>query len=97
MATCFDYIESSSGLLENRSNVSQFIVHFWIPEFTIKVDTLDLFFRRPDDDSTESKHVAIRIFCGINCCFTEIYSLYELNKLTGMTDVKTILVCLFSD
>jgi hypothetical protein len=44
-----------------------FIVHsgvpsaFGIPECTINFYTLDLFFRRPDDDSVESKHVAIRI------------------------------------
>jgi hypothetical protein len=30
---CFDSIESSSGLLENRSNVSIFIVHSGIPKF----------------------------------------------------------------
>jgi len=40
-----------------------FIVHSGIP-----VDTLELFFGRPDDDSIESKHVAIRIFCAMNCC-----------------------------
>jgi len=74
MATCFDSIESSSGLLKNRSDVSKFIVHsgipnvFGIPECTINFDTSDLFFRRPDDDSIESKHVAIRIICVINCC-----------------------------
>jgi hypothetical protein len=33
-----------------------------IPECTINVDTLDLFFRRLDNDSIQSKHVAIRIF-----------------------------------
>jgi hypothetical protein len=27
MATCFDSVESSSGLPKNRSNVSKFIVH----------------------------------------------------------------------
>jgi len=31
MATCFDSIESSSGLPKNRSNVSKFIVHVGIP------------------------------------------------------------------
>ena len=31
MATCFDSIESSSGLPKNRSNVSKFIVHSGIP------------------------------------------------------------------
>jgi hypothetical protein len=31
-ATCFDSIETSLGLLENRSNVSTFIVHSGIPE-----------------------------------------------------------------
>ena len=31
-ATCFDSIESSSGLQENRSNVSTFIVHSGIPK-----------------------------------------------------------------
>jgi hypothetical protein len=41
---------------------------FGIPECTINVDTLDLFFGRPDDESIESKHVAIRIFCVVNCC-----------------------------
>jgi len=41
---------------------------FGIPECTINFDTLDLFFGRPDDDSIESKHVAIRMFCVINCC-----------------------------
>jgi len=30
--TCFDSIESSSGLLENRSNVSKYIVHSGIPK-----------------------------------------------------------------
>jgi hypothetical protein len=29
---------------------------------------LDLFFRRSDDDSIESKHIAIRISGVINCC-----------------------------
>ena len=67
-ATCFDSTKSSSGLLKNRSNVSKFVVHsgipkaFGIPECTINFDTLDLSFRRPDDDSVESKHVALRIF-----------------------------------
>jgi len=32
-----------------------------IPKCTISVDTLDLFFRRPDDDSIESKHVAFNV------------------------------------
>jgi len=31
-ATCFNSIESSSGLLEKRSNVSTFIVHSGIPK-----------------------------------------------------------------
>jgi hypothetical protein len=31
-ATCFDSTESSSGLLENRSNISTFIVHSGIPK-----------------------------------------------------------------
>ena len=31
-ATCFNSIESSSGLLKNRSNVSTFIVHSGIPK-----------------------------------------------------------------
>jgi hypothetical protein len=31
-ATCFNYIDSSSGLLENRSNVSTVIVHCGIPK-----------------------------------------------------------------
>ena len=51
MATCFDSIESSSGLPKKGSNVSTFIVHsgipnanaFGIPECTINSDTLDLF------------------------------------------------------
>ena len=74
MATCFDSIESSSGFLKNRFNVSKFVAHsgipnmFGIPECTKNFDTLDLFFRRPNDDSKESKHVAIRISCVINCC-----------------------------
>ena len=65
MATCFDS-ELSSGLPKNRSKVSNFMVPSGIPEWTIKFDTLDLFFGRPDDNSVESKHVAIRIFCVIN-------------------------------
>jgi len=32
MATCFDCIESSSGLLKNRSNVSTFVMHSGIPK-----------------------------------------------------------------
>jgi len=31
MATCFDFIESSSGLPKNRSNVWKFVVHSGIP------------------------------------------------------------------
>jgi hypothetical protein len=31
MATCFDCIESLSGLPKNRYNISTFIVHFGIP------------------------------------------------------------------
>ena len=68
MATCFHSTESSSGLPKNRSNVSKCIVHSGIPECTINFDTLDLFFGRPQDDSIESKHVAIRIICVINYC-----------------------------
>jgi hypothetical protein len=64
MATCFGPIDSSSGLSKNRSNVSK----FGIPECTTNFDTMDLFFGRPDDGSIESKHVAIRILCIINCC-----------------------------
>jgi len=54
-----------------------------------KFDKLDLFFKRPYDDSTESKHVAIRIFCCNKLlCLTEIYTLYELDKHIGMTNVQ---------
>jgi len=88
MATCFDCIESSSGLPKNRSNVSKFIVHSGIPECTIHFDTLDLFFGRPDDDSVEWKHVAIRtILYNKLLCLTEIYILYELDKHIGMTNI----------
>jgi hypothetical protein len=45
-----------------------FPIAFGIPECTINFDTLDLFFGRPDDHSIQLKHVAIRIFCIINCC-----------------------------
>ena len=41
MVTCFDSIESSSGLPENRSNVSKFIVHFGIPDAYIRYYSLD--------------------------------------------------------
>jgi len=42
---------------------------FGVPECNINFDTLDLFFGRPDDDdSVEWKHVAIIIFCVMNCC-----------------------------
>ena len=37
------------------------IVSFGIPECTINVDILDLFSRRPDDDSVELKHVALNV------------------------------------
>jgi len=33
--TCFNSIESSSGLLENGSNVSTYVVHFGIPKPSI--------------------------------------------------------------
>jgi hypothetical protein len=36
-------------------------VSFGIPKCTINVDTLDLFSRRPDDDSIELKHVALSV------------------------------------
>jgi len=58
-ATCFNSVESSSGLLENRSSVSTFVVHTL--EYTINVDTLDLFSRRPGDDSIQLKHVALNV------------------------------------
>jgi len=32
MATCFGYIEPSSGLPKNRSSVSKFILHSGIPK-----------------------------------------------------------------
>ena len=38
MATCFDSIDSSSGLPKNRPNVSK----FGIPECTTNFDTMDL-------------------------------------------------------
>jgi len=44
------------------------IYTFGNAECTTNFDTLDLFFGRPDDDSIQSKHVAIRIYCVINCC-----------------------------
>jgi len=43
-------------------------LNFEITECTVNFDTFDLFFGRPDDDSIQSKHVAIRIFCVINRC-----------------------------
>ena len=62
---------------------------FGIPECIINFDTLDLFFGRPDDDSVELKHVAVRIFCCDKLlCLTEIYTLYELDKHIGMINVK---------
>jgi len=51
----------------------------WDPRMHYNFDTLDLFFGRSDDDSIQSKHVAIRILCVTNCCvLTEIYILYEI-------------------
>ena len=35
MATCFDCIESSSGLPKKRSNVSKFVVHSAFPNVYI--------------------------------------------------------------
>ena len=58
MATCFDSIESLLDLPQNRSNVSKCTINF---------DTINLFSERPDENSIESKHIAIRIFCVINC------------------------------
>jgi hypothetical protein len=66
MAKCFDSVEPSSCFPKNRSSVLKFIVHSGIPECTINFDALDMFFRRPDGDSIELKHVAIEIFCAIN-------------------------------
>jgi len=37
-----------------------------MPECTMNCDILNLFFGRPDNDSIESKHVAIIILCVIN-------------------------------
>ena len=51
----------------------KFYSAFWDPKRLQYIDTMDLFFRRPDDDSVESKHVAIRIFCVINCCVWLIF------------------------
>jgi len=44
------------------------IVSVWGPRRHYKFWYIGSFFGRPDDDSIESKHVAIRIFCVINCC-----------------------------
>jgi len=45
----------------------------------------------PDDDSLQSKHVAmIIILCNKLLCLTETYIFYELDKHFGMTTVKTL-------
>jgi len=43
-------------------------LRIWDSRMHLNFDTLDLFFGRPHDSSIESKHVAIRIICIINCC-----------------------------
>ena len=51
--------------------------------------TLDQFFVWPDDDSLESKHVAVNIMlCNKLLCLTETYIFYELDKQIGVTTVK---------
>ena len=58
-------------------NALQILIH-WICSFG-----------KPDDDSIEPKHVAIRIIlCNKLLCLTEIYDLQVLHKHTGMTNVK---------
>ena len=48
---------------------------FGIPECTKNFDTLDLFFGRPGDDSIESKHFALGMYCGIPECTTNFDTL----------------------
>jgi hypothetical protein len=45
---------------------------------------------RPDNDSIESKHVAMSIVLCNKLSLTGIYTLYELDKHIGMTNVKLI-------
>jgi hypothetical protein len=59
-----------------------------IPECTINVDTLDLFFRRSDDDSIGLKHIAIIFLYHSLLCLTGIYTLWGLAKHIGMNNVK---------
>ena len=54
-------LTNTAGMSHLKLNVSTFIAHFGISKCTINVDTLDLFSRRPDDDSIELKHVALNV------------------------------------
>ena len=59
-----------------------------IPERTINVDTLDLFFRRPGDDNIVETR-CLKCNCIIKLlCVTVIYTFYESEKHIEMTNVR---------
>ena len=65
---------------------------FGIPKCTLIYDIPWITsFEWPNDDSLESKHVAVSIILYNKLlCLTETYILYEFDKHIGMTTVKAI-------
>jgi len=62
------------------SQIALYILIHWICSF-----------ERPDDDSIKVETYRLRnVLCTKLLCLTEIYTLYELGKHFGMTNVKLI-------
>jgi len=96
MVTCFDSIESLSGLAKNRSNVSKFTVHSGIPNACVWDPRMHYKFWYIGSVSWKAWWWLNRvetcchrnILCKKLLCSTEIYTLYKLDKHAGMTNVK---------
>jgi hypothetical protein len=90
MATCFDSIESSSSLPKNISNVSIFIVHSGIPNaMHYKYRYIGSVLWKAWWWLSRVETCCYKnILCNKLLCLAVIYTLYELDKHIGMTNVK---------
>jgi hypothetical protein len=96
MVTCFESIESSSGLAKNRSIVSKFIVHSGIQNACVWDSRMhykfwyivSLLWKAWWWLNGVETCCHRNILCSKLLCLTEIFTFYKLDKHTGMTNVK---------
>jgi len=69
IATCFDCIDSSSGLPKNRSNVSKFVVHSGIPQYIPKAKCFDSIESSPGLPKNKSNVSKFLVHSGIPNAF----------------------------